>query len=104
MVYVMTMNKLLHHTLLITAFVYLLMCPSAHALSDTTRHDVICKVVTKTLQKDFKGGVNVTTLHLPNNTRNDIFGQSKDTQKLLIISPPYSTLNLTILSTVRLIL
>ena len=99
----MTLNKLFHHILLIAAFVYLVMCPSAHALSDTIRHDIICKV-TKTLQKDFKSGMNVTTLHLPKNNQNDIFGQSKDTQKLLIFSPPYSTLNLSILSTVRLIL
>ena len=100
----MTLNKLLHHILLIAAFVYLVMCPSVHELGDNIRHDFVYKVGTKTLQKDFRSGLNVTTLHLPNNTRNDIFGQSKDTQKLFFFSPPYSTLNLSILSTLRLIL
>ena len=100
----MTLNKIFHHILLITALVYLVMCPSVHELGDNIRHDFIYKVGTKTLQKNFKGGVNVTPLHLSNNTQNDSFVQLKDAQKLLTFSPPHSTLNLSILSTIRLIL
>ena len=100
----MTWNKLIHHIMLIAAFVCLVMCPSAHALSDNIRLDFVYKVVKKTLQKDFKSGSNVIPLHLSNNNQNDIFVQSKDAQKLLTFSPPHVALNLSILSIVRLIL
>ena len=100
----MTWNKLIHHIMLIAAFVCLVMCPSAHALSDNIRLDFVYKVVKKTLQKDFKSGLNVTPLHLSNNTQNDVFVQYKDVEKLLIFSSSNPTLNLSILSTVRLIL
>jgi hypothetical protein len=100
----MTLNKLFHHILLIAAFVYLVMCPSVQALGDNIRHDFVYKVGTKILKKDFRSGLNVTPLHLSNNTRNDSFVQLKDAQKHLFFSPPNSTLNLSILSTVRLIL
>ena len=100
----MMLNKLFHHILLIAAFAYLVMCPSVQALGDNIRHDFVYKVGTKTLQKDFKSGFNVTPLHLSNNNQNDIFVQCKDAQKLLTFPPPHSTLNLSILSTVRLIL
>jgi len=100
----MTWNKLIHHIMLIAAFVCLVMCPSAHALSDNVRLDFVYKVVKKTLQKDFKSGSNVSPVHLSNNNQNDIFVQSKDAQKPLILSPPHVALNLSILSIVRLIL
>ena len=100
----MTLNKLFHHMLLIAAFVYLVMCPSVQALGDNIRYDVVPKVGAQILQKDFKSGLNVTTLHLSNNAQNDSFVQLKDAQKHLFFSPPHSTLNLSILSTVRLIL
>ena len=100
----MTFNKLFHHILLIAAFVYLVMCPSVHELGDNIRHDFVYKVGTKTLQKDFKSGLNVTPSHLSNNAQNDSFVQLKDAQKHLFFSPLHSTLNLSILSTVRLVL
>ena len=95
----MTFNKLFHHILLITAFVYLVMCPSVYGLGDNIRHDVVHKVGTKTLQKDFKNGLSVTPLHFSNNTQNDSFVQLKYAQKHLFFSPLHSTLNLSILST-----
>lgn len=80
------------------------MCPSAQALGDNIRHDVVPKVGSKMIQKDFRSALNVNPLHLSSNTQADIFIQSKDAQKILTFSPPHSTLNLSILSTVRLIL
>ena len=100
----MTFNNLFRHILLIAAFVYLVMCPSVHELGDNIRHDIVYKVGTKTLQKDSKSGLNVYNLHLSTNAQNDSFIQYKDAQKHLFFSPPHTNLNLSILSTVRLIL
>lgn len=100
----MVLNRLCHHMLIIVAFVYLIMCPSVHELGDSIRHDVVYKAGTKTIQKDFKNHLSPAPLHVSNHNRNDIFVQSGDSQKLFFCLSLHPTLNLTIISSVRLIL
>lgn len=100
----MVLNSLCHHILLVLAFVYLVMCPSVHELGDSIRHDVVYKSGTKTIQMDFKNHLSPAPLHVFNHNRNDIFVQSRDAQKLFFCLSLHPTLNLTIISTVRLIL
>ena len=80
------------------------MCPAVHELGDNIRHDVVLKAEAKILQKNFKKGFSFTPFKLFNNTQIGVFAQSKAAQKLPIFSPLYFTLNLSILSTIRLIL
>ena len=101
---VVIFNKLCHHMLIIVAFVYFVMCPSVHELGDNIRYDVVYKAGTKTIQKEFKNDSSTTPFHVSNNDQKDIFVQTQDAQKLFFFLPPHPTLNLTILSTVRLIL
>jgi len=100
----MTWHRIFHNILFISAFTYLLMCPSVHELEDHIRHDVICKTGTKILQKGFNNGLDFTPLKLSNNIQTDLLVQSKATRKFINFLPSNSTLNLLIVSTVRLIL
>ena len=100
----MNLNKIFHTILLIAAFIYLVMCPSVHELGGNIRHDVALKVGSKTLQKDFKKGFNFSFSKLSNDTQTGFFVQSMNTRELPIFSSSPSTLNLSILSTIRLIL
>ena len=100
----MNSNKIFQHILFIAAFIYLVMCPAVHELSDNIRHDVALKVEAKILQKDLKKGFNDTFSKLSNNTQTGFFSQMRTVQELPIFSSAHSTLNLSILSTIRLIL
>ena len=100
----MNSDKIFQHILLIAAFIYLVMCPAIHELDNNIRHDVVLKVEAKILQKDFKKGFNDTFSKLSNNIQTGIFSQSRTAQELPIFSSSHSTLNLSILSTTRLIL
>ena len=52
-------RKILHRILFIFTFLYLLMCPEAHVLGDTIRHDlVVHKRVVKILKEDFGDNFN----------------------------------------------
>ena len=100
----MNSNKIFQHIPFIAAFIYLVICPAVHELGDNIKHDVALKVEAKKLQKDFKNSFNITPLKLSNNSQGRIFVQSMTAQEWTIFSTVYSTLNLSILSTIRLIL
>ena len=100
----MSLNKIFHIFLFIASFIYLLLCPSVHKLDDNIRHDVALKVETKILQKDFTNSFNLNPLKLSNNSQGGILVHSMTAQEWTIFSTVHSTLNLSILSTIRLIL
>jgi len=100
----MNLNKIFLNILSIFAFIYLVICPSIHELGNNIRHDVALKVEAKILQKNFEKGFSFTPLKLFNNTQAGVFVQSKTVQELPIFSSSNSTLNLSILSTIRLVL
>ena len=81
------------------------MCPEAHVLGDTIRHDlVVHKRVVKILKKDF--GDNVTSLPVSLVKTSETESSLASTQigKCPIFKSVNSILTLTSLSTVRLIL
>jgi len=100
----MTFIKIFHRILFILAFTHLVICPSVHELGDNIRHDVALKVGAKRLQINFKNGFNFTFSKLSTNTQSGVFIQSRTAQELPIFSSSHSTLNLSFLSTIRLIL
>ncbi len=100
----MNSNKIFQHILLIAAFIYLVMCPAIHELDNNIRHDVALKVEAKIQQKNFQKGFNLIPLKIFHSTQTGFFVQSKTRQELPIFPPSQSTLNLSILSTIRLIL
>jgi len=100
----MNSNKIFQYILFIAAFIYLVMCPAVHELGDNIKHYVALKLKAKILQKDFKNSFNITPLKLSNNSQGGIFVQPMTAQGWTIFSSLHSTLNLSILSTIRLIL
>ena len=98
-------RKILHRILFIFTFLYLLMCPEAHLLGDTIRHDlVVHKRVVKILKEDFGDTFNSVPVGL---------AQTSEIKSGLTViriqhCPVFQSVNsifiLTSLSTVRLIL
>ena len=99
----MNLNKLFY-SILIGAFIYLVMCPAVHNLGDNIKHDLFPKVEAEKLQNDFKKGFNVTFSKLSNNTQPGFFTQSRTAQELSNLTSSHFNLNLSTLSTTRLIL
>jgi hypothetical protein len=80
------------------------MCPSVHQLGDIVRHDVTPYVVKHIQQKNFKKELNLTSFQLCYNTQTVDFDQIRI---LSVVKPNASALpvlDLSVLSTVRLIL
>ena len=80
------------------------MCPSVHQLGDIVRHDVTPQVVKHIQQKNLKKELNLNAFKLSYNTQTIDFDQIRI---LTVVKPNTSTLpvlDLSALSTVRLIL
>ena len=75
-----------------------------HELGDNSRYDVSLKAGARILGKNLKKCFNFTSSKLFHNTQTGVFIQLTTAQELPNFSSSYSTLNLSILSTVRLIL
>ena len=81
------------------------MCPEAHVLGDTIRHDlVVHKRVVKILKKDFGDNFNSIPVGLAKTSAIENCFASPYLQKCPIFKSVNSILTLTTLSTVRLIL
>jgi len=100
----MNLTKTIHYILFITAFIYLIMCPAVHDFDDNIRYDLVRKVGVKKTQYTLKKGGNPTLLQLTTNSQTAFLISARSAQELLFFSSSYSTLNLTILSNIRLIL
>jgi len=101
----MPFPKLLHVALFMLAFIYIMTCPVVHEFGDGhVDHDVVNKVQQRIKVNHFKSDFRFIPFSVSNGTQTDNFFQSKVAQKLYIILLSNPTLNLSILSTVRLIL
>jgi hypothetical protein len=81
------------------------MCPSIHELGDNIDHDAVFKVRAKTLRKNSTNGFSFTPFKLSNNNSLAVdYDQFTTKQYFSIFSSSNPTLNLSILSTIRLIL
>ena len=100
----MRLTKKLHNVLYLLAFVYLVMCPSVHQLSDIVRHDITPQFGKQLPHKTFKKGFNLTPFKFHNHTKTQDFIQCKTLEEIKLSPSLLSTVNLSILSTVKLIL
>lgn len=100
----MRLNKIFCTILFIFTFICLIMCPSIHELGDNIDHDAVFKVRAKTLRKNLTNGFSFTPFKLSNNIITASFDQFKTKLNIHIFSSSNPTLNLSILSTIRLIL
>ena len=100
----MKLTKTYHSILYILAFNYLVMCPSVHQLWDIIRHDVTFKIGFQTQQKNLKKNFNSSHFKFSFSTQPTDCDYLK--KVFFIETTPSSplTLNLSFLSTVRLIL
>ena len=98
-------RKILHRILFIFTFLYLLMCPEAHVLGETIRHDlVVHKRVVQILKKDFCENFHSIPIGLIKTSATESSLTSTHLQKCPIFQSFNSTFILSSLSTVRLIL
>jgi hypothetical protein len=80
------------------------MCPAVYDLDDNIRHDLVRKIGVKKAQNNLKQGGKTTATQSPCNVQFGSFLQTRTIQELPILSSSHSILNLSILSSVRLIL
>ena len=100
----MRFTKKFHSILYLLAFIYLVMCPSVHQLGDIVRHDLTPQVGKLLQHKPFKKGFNLNSFNLHNTTPLEDFVQFKTSEEIKFSPSLLSTVNLSALSTVRLIL
>ena len=100
----MKLTKSFHHILYILAFIYLVMCPSVHQLGDIVRHDFTPQVVKQVQQKTFKKELNFNPFQLNDLTQTLDFGKTKTLCVVKLAPSSLPALDLSALSTVRLIL
>jgi len=100
----MRLNKIFCNILFIFTFICLITCPSIHELGDNIDHDAVFKVSAKTLRKNLTNGFSFTPFRLSNNSLAVDYDQFTTKQYFPIFSSSNPILNLSILSTIRLIL
>ncbi len=100
----MNVTKAVHHILFIVAFICLIMCPAVYDLDDNIRHDLVRKIGVKKAQNNLKQGGKTTPTQSTCNFQFVSCLQSRTVQELPILSSSHFVLNLSILSSVRLIL
>ena len=100
----MRLTKIFHNVLYLLAFVYLVMCPSVHQLGDIVRHDFTPQIGKQIQHKTFKKGFDLNPFTFYNNIQPEDFIHFKTSEEIKISPSFLSTINLSALSTVRLIL
>jgi hypothetical protein len=101
----MKASRAIHHILFILAFICLVMCPTVHQFGDNVNHDVIFKGPAKIIQKNSQKDGNTTPSQLPYIIQTVFYHlQSRTAQDFPALLSSHSTLNLSIVSSVRLIL
>lgn len=100
----MKLTRSFHHILYLLAFIYLVMCPSVHQLGDIVRHDFTPQVVKQVQQKTFKKELNLNPFQLNNLTQIVDLDQIRTLCVVKLTPSSLPSLDLSALSTVRLIL
>ena len=97
-------NKIMHYIVFIFAFVYLVMCPSVHQVSESIRHDISVKLETKASKQNLKRNLAVNPLKIITTAQTSISVHFRKLQKISVFLLSPFTLDLSMLCTVRLIL
>ena len=100
----MRLNNIFYIILFVFTFIYFSICPSIHELGDNIKHDAVLKIRAKTLRKNLTSDFSYTPLISSNKSLTASFDQFKTKLNIHIFSSSNPTLNLSILSTIRLIL
>ena len=100
----MKFTRNIHHILYLLAFIYLVMCPSVHQLGDIVRHDFTPQVCKQLQQKTFKKDFNLNPFQFNNHTQTVDFDQIRTLCVVKHTPSLLPVLDLSALSTVRLIL
>ena len=100
----MNVTRVIHYILFLVGFIYLIMCPAANDLDDNFRHDVIRKVGVRKTQSNPKKDIDSKHLQLSYNPQTTSLLFLRTTQELPILLSSQSTLNPSILASVRLLL
>ena len=102
--YCMNLTKTIQSILYISAFIYLVMCPAVHQLGDIIRHDVILKFGVQLQESNLKNDCTIEPFNQPYNITTSDFTQDR-TQCVEAYTPPsFLSSELSVLSTVKLIL
>jgi hypothetical protein len=100
----MSACRIIHSILFLTAFIYLVMCPVVEDFGDNLRYDLVRKIGARKSQNNLKKFASPTFKQLPANIQTVCLSFSGNAREHLFFLSSYSFLNLSILSTVRLIL
>lgn len=101
----MKVSRAIHHILLIVAFICLVMCPTVHEFGGNVNHVVIFKGPAKTIPKNSQKDGTTTPTQFSYTIQTAFYHlQSKTAHDFVTLPSSHSTLNLSILSSVRLIL
>lgn len=100
----MRLTKKFHSILYLLAFIYLVMCPLVHQLGDVVRHDFTPQVGKQLHHKPFKKAFNFNPFTFHNNIQREDVAHVKTSEEIKFCPTLFSTVNLSALSTVRLIL
>ncbi len=102
--YSMCLNRIIHYFIFIFAFASLVMCPSVHHIGENIQHDITVKLETKTPKQNPKRNLAFNPLKIVTTARGGISVQFRMLQELPVFLSAPSTLNLSRLSTIRLLL
>ena len=100
----MRFTKKYHNILYVFAFIYLVMCPSVHQLGDIIRHDVTLKIGAQVQHNNFKKNFNSNPFNFSKNTQAADFDYLQTVYDSKLTPALLPALDLSALSTVRLIL
>jgi hypothetical protein len=100
----MTSIRALNRLLFVTAFFYFVTCPTVHSFGENIKHDLLPKIEAEKLQEKTKKRLDLNFPELSQNSHSNLFHHVRTAQELILFSSSHFTLNLTILSTIRLIL
>lgn len=100
----MILIRILHFSLLIIAFFYFVACPTVHAFGEDIKHDLLPEIELKKLEKKTAKELGENFFKLSQNSHFNFFHHVRNVQELLLFFSSRFTLNLAILSTIRLIL
>ena len=100
----MRLTKNYHNILYAIAFIYLVMCPAVHQLGDIVRHDLTLKIGDQVQQNNFKKNFNGNPFNFSNSVQTADFAYIKTVCVVQPAPSSYTALDLSSLSTVRLIL
>ena len=96
--------RTLNFLLLITAFFYFVTCPTVHTFGEDIKHDLLPKIEVEELQKKTKKGLDLNFSKLSQNSHSNVFHHTTNVQEFSMYSSQCFIPNLSILSTIKLIL